>query len=125
MVVSGGNIDADLLATATLSVVGDKPGDGQALKLVNQLLAGVHIAAAAEALPLNALVAQINEAELRLAMMTHVAAAARGNVTPIDTHWIWQDGQRLTKQPLQIRGAGAPDLRPAGLDSIVSELPTT
>lgn len=31
-------------------VVGDHPGDGQAVKLVNQLLCGVHIAAAAEAL---------------------------------------------------------------------------
>jgi glucarate dehydratase len=31
-----------------------------------------------------------------------VAAAAPGNVTAIDTHWIWQDGQRLTKEPLRI-----------------------
>jgi 3-hydroxyisobutyrate dehydrogenase/putative dehydrogenase len=31
-------------------VVGPRPGDGQKLKLVNQLLCGVHIAAAAEAL---------------------------------------------------------------------------
>ena len=31
-------------------VVGDRPGDGQKVKLVNQLLCGVHIAAAAEAL---------------------------------------------------------------------------
>jgi glucarate dehydratase len=37
-------------------------------------------------------------------MFTHVGAAAPGKVTAIDTHWIWQDGQRLTKQPLQIRG---------------------
>lgn len=36
----------------TLSIVGDKPGDGQALKTVNQLLCGVHIAAAGEALAL-------------------------------------------------------------------------
>ncbi|MBW4094466.1 MAG: NAD(P)-dependent oxidoreductase [Acidobacteria bacterium] len=41
----------DLLAS-TLTVVGDKPGDGQALKTVNQLLCGIHIAAAAEALAL-------------------------------------------------------------------------
>ncbi|TXR55663.1 NAD(P)-dependent oxidoreductase [Quadrisphaera setariae] len=41
----------DLLAS-TLTVVGDAPGDGQALKTVNQLLCGVHIAAAAEALAL-------------------------------------------------------------------------
>jgi len=37
---------------STLTVVGDRPGDGQALKTVNQLLCGVHIAAAAEALAL-------------------------------------------------------------------------
>ena len=37
-------------------------------------------------------------------MFTHVAAAAPGRVTAIDTHWIWQDGQRLTKEPLQIVG---------------------
>lgn len=37
---------------STLSIVGDKPGDGQAMKTVNQLLCGVHIAAAAEALAL-------------------------------------------------------------------------
>jgi 3-hydroxyisobutyrate dehydrogenase len=41
----------DLLAS-TLTVVGPHPGDGQALKVVNQLLAGVHIAAAAEAVAL-------------------------------------------------------------------------
>jgi glucarate dehydratase len=35
-------------------------------------------------------------------MFTHVAAAAPGNVTAIDTHWIWQDGQRLTREPFQI-----------------------
>ena len=35
-------------------------------------------------------------------MFTHVAAAAPGTVTAIDTHWIWQDGQRLTKEPLKI-----------------------
>jgi 3-hydroxyisobutyrate dehydrogenase/putative dehydrogenase len=39
----------DRLGT-TVAYVGETVGDGQALKLVNQLLAGVHIAAAAEAL---------------------------------------------------------------------------
>lgn len=38
--------------SSTLTIVGDRPGDGQALKTVNQLLCGVHIAAAAEALTL-------------------------------------------------------------------------
>jgi len=45
-----------------------------------------------------------NHFDVSLAMFTHVAAAAPGRVTAIDTHWIWQDGQRLTKEPLRIRG---------------------
>lgn len=43
-----------------------------------------------------------NHFDVSLAMFTHVASAAPGKVTAIDTHWIWQDGQRLTKEPLQI-----------------------
>ncbi|MDB5886522.1 MAG: D-glucarate dehydratase [Polaromonas sp.] len=45
-----------------------------------------------------------NHFDVSLAMFTHVAAAAPGRVTAIDTHWIWQDGQGLTKEPLQIVG---------------------
>jgi 3-hydroxyisobutyrate dehydrogenase len=37
---------------STLTIVGERPGDGQAMKAINQLLAGVHIAAAAEAVAL-------------------------------------------------------------------------
>ncbi|MCG7599185.1 glucarate dehydratase family protein [Halomonas sp. McH1-25] len=44
-----------------------------------------------------------NHFDVSLAMMTHVAAACPGEITAIDTHWIWQDGQRITKQPFQIR----------------------
>jgi glucarate dehydratase len=44
-----------------------------------------------------------NHFDISLAMFTHVAAAAPGKVTAIDTHWIWQDGQRLTKEPLLIK----------------------
>ena len=43
-----------------------------------------------------------NHFDISLAMFTHCAAAAPGKVTAIDTHWIWQDGQQLTKAPLQI-----------------------
>jgi glucarate dehydratase len=43
-----------------------------------------------------------NHFDVSLAMFTHVGAAAPGKVTAIDTHWIWQDGQRLTKEPLAI-----------------------
>ena len=45
-----------------------------------------------------------NHFDVSLAMFTHVGAAAPGRVTAIDTHWIWQDGQRLTREPLQIEG---------------------
>jgi 3-hydroxyisobutyrate dehydrogenase len=41
----------DRLAS-TVAHVGPRPGDGQAMKVVNQLLCGVHIAAAAEAVAL-------------------------------------------------------------------------
>jgi len=43
-----------------------------------------------------------NHFDISLAMFTHVAAAAPGRITAIDTHWIWQDGQRLTREPLRI-----------------------
>jgi glucarate dehydratase len=45
-----------------------------------------------------------NHFDISLAMFTHVAASAPSKVTAIDTHWIWQDGQALTKEPLQIIG---------------------
>jgi glucarate dehydratase len=45
-----------------------------------------------------------NHFDISLAMFTHVAAAAPGKITAIDTHWIWQDGQGLTKEPFQIKG---------------------
>ncbi len=45
-----------------------------------------------------------NHFDVSLAMFTQVAAAAPGKVTAIDTHWIWQDGQRLTREPLEIVG---------------------
>lgn len=43
-----------------------------------------------------------NHFDVSLAMFTHVAAAAPGEITAIDTHWIWQDGQNLTANPLHI-----------------------
>ena len=45
-----------------------------------------------------------NHFDISLAMITHVAAAAPGAITAIDTHWIWQDGERLTREPLRIEG---------------------
>ncbi|WP_319040233.1 enolase C-terminal domain-like protein [Kribbella solani] len=43
-----------------------------------------------------------NHFDISLAMFTHVGAAAPGEITALDTHWIWQDGQALTKNPLRI-----------------------
>jgi glucarate dehydratase len=43
-----------------------------------------------------------NHFDVSLAMFTQVAAAAPGNIAAIDTHWIWQDDQRITKDPLRI-----------------------
>jgi glucarate dehydratase len=45
-----------------------------------------------------------NHFDVSLAMFTHVAAAAPGKVTAIDTHWIWQDGQNLLNETLAIQG---------------------
>jgi glucarate dehydratase len=62
-----------------------------------------------------------NHFDISLAMFTHVAAAAPGRVTAIDTHWIWQDGQRLTREPLRIAG-GTIDLpRKPGLGIEIDE----
>jgi len=56
-----------------------------------------------------------NHFDISLAMFTHAAAAAPGNITAIDTHWIWQDGQRLTKAPLQIVGGNVQVPKKPGL----------
>lgn len=40
-----------------------------------------------------------NHFDISLAMFTQVGAAAPGTITALDTHWIWQDGQRLTVEP--------------------------
>ena len=46
-----------------------------------------------------------NHLDISLAMCVHTAAAAPGNITAIDTHWIWQEHQeRLTREPLKITG---------------------
>lgn len=56
-----------------------------------------------------------NHFDVSLAMFTHVAAAAPGEITAIDTHWIWQDGQRLTTNPLRIEGGEITVPRSPGL----------
>lgn len=44
-----------------------------------------------------------NHFDISLAMVANAAAAAPGNVYDVDTHWIWQDGQNLTKNPYEIK----------------------
>jgi glucarate dehydratase len=65
-----------------------------------------------------------NHFDISLAMFTHVGAAAPGKVTAIDTHWIWQDGQRLTKAPLKIEGGlvHIPDTPGLGIELDEAEL---
>ena len=65
-----------------------------------------------------------NHFDISLAMFTHVAAAAPGKITAIDTHWIWQDGQRLTKEPLQIVGGkiAVPDVPGLGVEVDMEEI---
>lgn len=43
-----------------------------------------------------------NHFDISLAMFTQVGAAAPGEITALDTHWIWQDGQGLTREPFEI-----------------------
>ncbi|WP_114560787.1 enolase C-terminal domain-like protein [Desertihabitans aurantiacus] len=44
-----------------------------------------------------------NHLDVSLAMFTQVGAAAPGEITALDTHWIWQDGQGITTRPPEIR----------------------
>jgi hypothetical protein len=57
--------------------------------------------------------------DISLAMFTHAAAAAPGEITAIDTHWIWQEGtERLTKEPSRIvgRSVAVPDRPGLGIE---------
>ena len=56
-----------------------------------------------------------NHFDITLATFVQCAAAAPGEITAIDTHYIWQDGQHLTQNPLRfedgcIRVPDAPGL---------------
>jgi glucarate dehydratase len=116
---SGGEVLADFrratgIPTATNMVATDFPGLVEAIRLqaVDIPLADCHFWTMRGAVRVSELCHlwgltwgshSNNHFDVSLAMMTHVAAAAQGRVTPIDTHWIWQVGQRLTRQPLEIR----------------------
>ena len=103
------------IATATNMVATDFPSLTHAIQLqaVDVPLADCHFWTMQGAVRVSALCElwgltwgshSNNHFDISLAMMTQVAAAARGQVTPIDSHWIWQVGQRLTRAPLEIRG---------------------
>jgi glucarate dehydratase len=65
-----------------------------------------------------------NHFDISLAMFTQVGAAAPGRITALDTHWIWQDGQRLTKEPLQIKGGlvKVPERHGLGVEPDMAEI---
>ena len=62
-----------------------------------------------------------NHFDISLAMFVHVAAAAPGEITAVDTQWIWQDGQQLTKNPLAIRNGSIAVPQTAGLGVEIDE----
>jgi len=66
-----------------------------------------------------------NHFDISLAMFTHVAAAAPGKITAIDTHWIWQEGsERLTQEPLKIVDGqiAVPDLPGLGIEIDMAQI---
>ena len=65
-----------------------------------------------------------NHFDISLAMFTQVGAAAPGRITALDTHWIWQDGQRLTKEPLEIKGGlvKVPERHGLGVEPDMAEI---
>lgn len=65
-----------------------------------------------------------NHFDISLAMFTHVGAAAPGTITALDTHWIWQDGQRLTREPLKIEGGmvKVPERHGLGIEPDMAEI---
>ncbi len=65
-----------------------------------------------------------NHFDISLAMFTHAAAAAPGRITAIDTHWIWQDGQRLTHEPLKITNGqiAVPDAPGLGIEIDMAQI---
>ena len=95
----------DALAS-TLVRVGPRPGDGQAMKTVNQLLCGVHIAAAAEALALAAALGLDPERALRTLMTGAAASFMLGDRGP---------------RALQAYDDGGPEVR-SRLDIFVKDL---
>jgi len=66
-----------------------------------------------------------NHFDISLAMIVHAGAAAPGNITALDTHWIWQEGQeRLTKEPLKITGGmiSVPDKPGLGIEIDMNQI---
>lgn len=49
-----------------------------------------------------------NHFDITLATYVQVAAAAPGQITPVDTHYIWQDGQGLLQDSPKIRDGQVP-----------------
>jgi glucarate dehydratase len=66
-----------------------------------------------------------NHFDISLAMIVHAGAAAPGKITALDTHWIWQEGkERLTREPLQIRGGmiAVPDKPGLGIEIDITQI---
>jgi 3-hydroxyisobutyrate dehydrogenase len=95
------------LLASTLTVVGDKPGDGQALKTVNQLLCGVHIAAAAEALALAQSLGLDPEKTIEALQAGAAASFMLGNRGPrILQAWDYEGAEVLSRLDIFVKDLG-------------------
>jgi 3-hydroxyisobutyrate dehydrogenase len=93
-VAAAGQVTGLLASTAARA--GTKPGDGQAMKTVNQLLCGVHIAAAAEALTL-----------ARALGLDPAAAVATLGAGAAGSFMLADRGPRIARRPRGRAAAGA------------------
>jgi glucarate dehydratase len=65
-----------------------------------------------------------NHFDISLAMFAHTSAACPGNITAMDTHWIWQDGQELCSDAMKILDGvlRIPDLPGLGINIDIDRL---
>jgi len=65
-----------------------------------------------------------NHFDISLAIFAQTAAACPNEITAIDTHWIWQDGQELCSNPYKIKNGKItlPDAAGLGLNIVMDKV---
>jgi len=105
--MTSGHIDAYQKAENVLEAMacniyklGDRAGFGSKVKIINQLLAGVHIAVAAEALALG--IREGVDPNALYEVITHSAGFLSGTVRELDSNDFRQNNPRFSKENLTI-----------------------